>query len=112
MLMGFFKLGSLIRFVPYTITTGFTAGIAVTLVIGQFKDFLGLAFPAGAPTVETMDKLQAVAQSIGTANWQAVRRGSGLPRHPVRLPKVSERIPGSLVALIVGIALSAASACR
>ncbi|WP_371297984.1 SulP family inorganic anion transporter [Paraeggerthella sp.] len=47
MLMGFFKLGAIIRFVPYTITTGFTAGIAATLVIGQAKDFLGLTFPAG-----------------------------------------------------------------
>ncbi len=44
-LMGLFKLGALIRFVPYTITTGFTAGIAVTLTIGQLKDFLGLTYP-------------------------------------------------------------------
>ena len=104
-LMGFFKLGSLIRFVPYTITTGFTAGIAVTLVIGQVKDFLGLAFPAGAPTVETMDKLQAVAQSIGTANWQAFVVGAVCLAILFAWPKVSERIPGSLVALIAGIAL-------
>lgn len=41
-LMGLLRLGSLIRFIPYTITTGFTAGIAVTIVIGQIKDFLGL----------------------------------------------------------------------
>ena len=38
-LMGLLRLGSLIRFIPYTITTGFTAGIAVTIVIGQIKDF-------------------------------------------------------------------------
>lgn len=38
-LMGVFRLGSLIRFIPFTITTGFTAGIAVTIVIGQLKDF-------------------------------------------------------------------------
>ena len=59
--MGFLRLGAIIRFVPYTITIGFTAGIAVTLVIGQMKDFLGLTFPSGAASVETMDKLQAVA---------------------------------------------------
>ena len=75
-LMGLLKLGSLIRFVPYTITTGFTAGIAVTLVIGQVKDFLGLSIPAGTPAVETMDKLQAVAQSIETANLQAFLVGA------------------------------------
>ena len=56
-LMGVFRLGTLIRFVPYTITTGFTAGIAVTIVAGQLKDLFGLTYPAGTPTIETMDKL-------------------------------------------------------
>ena len=50
-IMGFLKLGNLIRFIPYTITTGFTFGIAVTIVIGQIKDFLGLTYPAGTATV-------------------------------------------------------------
>ena len=56
-IMGLLKFGNLIRFIPYTITTGFTFGIAVTIVIGQIKDFLGLTYPAGTATVETMDKL-------------------------------------------------------
>ena len=43
-LMGVLKLGSLIRFIPYTITTGFTAGIAVTIFIGQWKDFFGVSY--------------------------------------------------------------------
>ena len=43
-IMGFLKLGNLIRFIPYTITTGFTFGIAVTILVGQIKDFLGLTF--------------------------------------------------------------------
>ena len=51
--MGVLKLGVRIRFIPYTITTGFTAGIAVTILIGQLKDFFGLTFQ-GAP-VETME---------------------------------------------------------
>ena len=55
-IMGLLKFGNLIRFIPYTITTGFTFGIAVTIVIGQIKDFLGLTYPAGTATVETMDK--------------------------------------------------------
>lgn len=104
-LMGLLKLGSLIRFVPFTITTGFTAGIAVTLVIGQVKDFLGLSFPVGAPAVETMDKLQAVAQSIGTANWQAFLVGAVCLAILFAWPKASKRIPGSLVALVVGVAM-------
>lgn len=51
-IMGLLKFGNLIRFIPYTITTGFTFGIAVTIVIGQIKDFLGLTYPAGTATVE------------------------------------------------------------
>ncbi|MDE5700227.1 MAG: sodium-independent anion transporter, partial [Lachnospiraceae bacterium] len=43
--MGFLRLGNLIKYIPFTITTGFTAGIAVTIVIGQIKDFLGLTYP-------------------------------------------------------------------
>lgn len=104
-LMGLLKLGSLIRFVPYTITTGFTAGIAVTLVIGQVKDFLGLSIPSGTPAVETMDKLQAVAQSIETANLQAFLVGAACLAVLFAWPKVSKRIPGSLVALVVGVAM-------
>ena len=44
-IMGFLRMGSLIRFIPYTITTGFTSGIAATIVIGQLKDFFGLTNP-------------------------------------------------------------------
>ena len=53
-LMGIFRLGNLIKFIPFTITTGFTSGIAVTIVIGQLKDFFGVTYPAGMHTVETM----------------------------------------------------------
>ena len=50
-IMGLLKFGNLIRFIPYTITTGFTFGIAVIIVIGQIKDFLGLTYPAGTATI-------------------------------------------------------------
>ena len=63
-LMGVFKLGSLIKFIPFTITTGFTSGIAVTIVIGQIKDFLGLTFK-NSP-VETVEKVEEIVSSIGT----------------------------------------------
>lgn len=76
MLMGLLKLGTIIRFVPYTITTGFTAGIAVTIVIGQLKDFFGLTYPAGTATVETLDKVTALAANFGTFNWQALVVGA------------------------------------
>ncbi|MEA5019365.1 MAG: SulP family inorganic anion transporter [Gordonibacter sp.] len=105
MVMGFLRLGAIIRFVPYTITIGFTAGIAVTLVVGQMKDFLGLTFPSGTATVETMDKLQAVALNVGTVNWQAFLVGALCLAILFIWPKINSKIPGSLVALIAGIAL-------
>ena len=66
-LMGVLRLGALIKYIPYTITTGFTAGIAVTIVIGQIKDFLGLTFSHGSP-VETLEKLEAIFTSLTTFN--------------------------------------------
>ena len=55
-LMGVFKFGALIKYIPYTITTGFTAGIAVTIFFGQIKDFLGLTYADGLKPVETLEK--------------------------------------------------------
>ena len=105
MLMGLLKLGTLIRFVPFTITTGFTAGIAVTIVIGQIKDLLGLTYPAGTVTIDAIDKMSAVAQNIGTFNTQALIVGVVSLAILIAWPKVSKRIPGSLVAVIVGAAM-------
>ena len=101
-LMGMLKLGTLIRFVPYTITTGFTAGIAVTIVIGQIKDFLGLTYPAGTVTIDAADKLAAVAANIATFNWQALLVGLVCLAILILWPRVNDKIPGSLVAVIVG----------
>lgn len=107
-LMGIFRLGSLISFIPYTITTGFTAGIAVTILIGQLKDFFGLTFPKGTVTIETMDKLKAVVGNFGTVNPQAVIVGlvclAILIAWPF-VPKIGEIIPGSLIAVFAGIAM-------
>ena len=104
-LMGLLKLGTLIRFVPYTITTGFTAGIAVTIVIGQVKDLLGLTYPAGTTTIETADKLAAIGANIATINGQALLVGAVGLAILIVWPRVSRRIPGSLVAVIVGAAM-------
>ncbi|MBO5859714.1 MAG: sulfate permease [Clostridia bacterium] len=101
--MGVFKFGSLIKYIPYTITTGFTAGIAVTIVIGQIKDFLGLSFPEGMPTVETAEKLHAIAKSIGTFNWQALLVGVIALAIQIVWPKINKKIPGSLITVIVGV---------
>lgn len=104
--MGFCRVGSLIKFIPFTITTGFTAGIAVTIVIGQVKDFMGLTYPAGIKTIETVDKLSAIISNINTLNVQAVIVGlvslAVLILWPF-VPKIGEKIPGSLIAVLVGI---------
>ena len=98
-LMGILRLGSLIRFVPYTITTGFTSGIAVTIFIGQIKDFLGLTF-TGSP-VETMEKVEEIVHSITTFNWQALVVGAVALAILILFPKVTKKIPPSLIAVIV-----------
>lgn len=104
-LMGIFKLGSLIKFIPFTITTGFTAGIAVTIVIGQLKDFFGLTYAAGVSPVETMEKVEAVIKFFPTINIQALIVGAVCLAILIVWPKISDKIPGSLIAVIVGIVM-------
>ncbi len=106
--MGLLRLGSLIKFIPYTITTGFTAGIAVTIVVGQIKDFLGLTVVTEEPLIETMEKLEAVIAFIDTINWQAVVVGivslAILIVWPY-LPGFCKKIPPSLIAVFAGIGM-------
>lgn len=102
-IMGFLKLGDLIQYIPFTITTGFTSGIAVTIAIGQVKDFLGLTFTE--TPIETMEKLKEVVKCIGTINWEALLIGLISLAILILWPKVSKKIPGSLIAVIVCAAL-------
>ena len=71
-LMGLCHFGSLIKFIPYTITTGFTSGIAVTIVIGQLKDFFGVTYPNGLKPIETMEKLNAFALGFSSFHVDAL----------------------------------------
>lgn len=107
-LMGVFRLGNLIKFIPYTITTGFTAGIAVTIFVGQIKDFLGLTVVSEEPLIETMDKMKAVVDFIGTINVQALAVGAASLSVLIvwaHLPGFFKRIPPSLIAVFVGIGM-------
>lgn len=101
-LMGVFKLGSLIKFIPNTITTGFTAGIAVTILVGQIKDFLGLTYADGLKPIETLEKIEANIASMGTFSWQALLVGGVCLLILIVWPKIEKRIPPSLIAVIVG----------
>lgn len=105
-LMGFLKMGSLIKFIPYTITTGFTSGIAITIVVGQIKSYLGLTTDPSVNAIETVEKIEEVVRHIDTINWSAVMIGvvsSVILWLCPKLPGFLKKIPGSLVAVIVGI---------
>ena len=101
-LMGVFKMGSLIKFIPYTITTGFTAGIAVTIFVGQIKDFLGITYADGVKPIETIEKLIANFEAISTFSWQALLVGVVCLGILIIYPKLEKKIPASLIAVIVG----------
>ncbi len=100
-LMGIFKLGTLIKFIPHTITVGFTAGIAVTIFLGQIKDFLGLTYKSGIKPIEAIEKLEANIEFIDTFTWQAVVVGLISLAILIFYPKIEKRIPPSLIAVIV-----------
>ena len=102
-LMGLCHFGTLIKFIPYTITTGFTSGIAVTIVIGQLKDFFGVTYPDGVKPIETMEKLEAFIGNIGTINRDALIVGVVSLAILIISPYIFKKIPGSLIAVIVGI---------
>ena len=102
-LMGLCHFGTLIRFIPYTITTGFTAGIAVTIVIGQLKDFFGVTYPDGVKPIETMEKLHAFVENCGTVNLSAVIVGVVSLAILIISPHIFKKIPGSLLAVVAGI---------
>ena len=104
-IMGVCRMGSLIKYIPYTITTGFTAGIAVTIFIGQIKDFLGLTVVSEEPLIETMDKLVGDIRFISTINVQAVIVGAVCLAILIVWPMINETIPPSLLAVIAGIAM-------
>ena len=102
-LMGLCHFGSLIKFIPYTITTGFTSGIAVTIVIGQLKDFFGISYPDGVKPIETTKKLKAFFENFSTFSLDALIVGGVSLAILILAPYVLKKVPGSLPAVIVGI---------
>ncbi|MBP5553964.1 MAG: STAS domain-containing protein [Lachnospiraceae bacterium] len=103
--MGFCRFGNLLKYIPYTITTGFTAGIAVTLFIGQIKDFAGISYMHGEKPIETAEKIEALAANLNTINVQAVAIGALALAILIIWPKFFKKIPGSLIAVIVTAAI-------
>ena len=102
-IMGICRFGSLIKYIPYTITTGFTCGIAVTLFVGQLKDFFGLEI-ASVPS-EFLNKVIAYVQNISTINLTSTIIGVVAIIIMLFWPKVTDKIPGSLIAIIITTAI-------
>ena len=106
-LMGVCKLGSFIHFMPHPITVGFTGGIAVTILIGQIKDFFGLTYGEGLRPVETLEKVEANLEYINTFSWQSLVIGILSLVTLIIYPKLERRVPPSLVAVVVSALLVA-----
>lgn len=103
--MGICKLGTFIKYMPHTITVGFTSGIAVTILLGQIKDFVGITYADGVKPVEMMDKMEANIAHIDTASLWAVLIGVVSLAILIVYPKLEKRLPPSLIAVVVGALL-------
>lgn len=99
-LLGVFKLGRLIKFIPSPITVGFTAGIGVTIFTLEVKDFLGLS-PEAMPT-NFLGKWGYYLSHLKEVNWQSVILALVCIVILVIWPKFNKKIPNSLIAIIVG----------
>ena len=106
--MGWARLGTMIKFIPFPVTMGFTSGIAVVIFSTQVKDFLGLQLPADAGQVpaDFVKKLAFLGHHLGTIHWPTLALAAGafvvVRFWPARLARV---VPGSIVALFAGTAL-------
>ena len=104
-IMGLCRFGSLLKYIPDPITTGFTAGIAVTLFIGQIKDFTGIVYQNGEKPIETAEKVMALINNATTINWQGVLIGVIALAILIVWPMIFKKIPGSFIAVVVTAAI-------
>ena len=102
-IMGLLRFGTLIKFIPKTITVGFTAGIALTLMSTQLKDFLGLKID-NVPS-EFIPKWESYFSNMNTLNVWSLGIGILCIAIIALWPKINKTIPGSMIALIVSTAL-------
>jgi SulP family sulfate permease len=99
MIMGFARLGSVIKFIPYPLIIGFTSGIAILIFSSQTKDFLGLKM--GAVPADFIDKWKSYFRNVMTVNFYAVIIAAITTAIILFWPKITRKIPGSLVAILV-----------
>ena len=100
MFMGFMGMGMLLRFIPYPVTVGFTSGIALIIFSSQIRDLLGLRMES--VPAEFLSKWQAYGEAFDTINPSAVILGLVSMAVIFLWPKVTRKVPGSLVAIMLG----------
>lgn len=98
--MGLLRLGTIIKFMPYPIVVGFTAGIALVIFTSQIKDFLGLSTTAEVPA-DFVEKWQFYVLHAGTVNYYALAIAVFTVLVSVWWPRINKRVPGTLIALIL-----------
>jgi SulP family sulfate permease len=98
-IMGFLKFGSMLKFIPYPITTGFTSGIAITIFSTQIKDFLGLTMKT-IPS-EFIPKWVAYFNNLHTFNLQSIIIGILSLLIIIFWPKINKKVPGTLIAIVI-----------
>lgn len=105
-IFGLAKFGSIIKFIPFPVTVGFTAGIAIIIALGQVPHFLGLTFPDGVKDpADAVGKIKLYAESLSSVNPYALGTGLIALLICILWPKITTKIPGSLVAIIATTAL-------
>jgi SulP family sulfate permease len=105
LIMGFTGLGAAVKYIPRPVTIGFTNGIAVLIASTQIKDFFGLT-TASLPS-QFLPKMHVLLESVGTAQWQTVATAVTAIAVIVFWPRVTRRIPGTIVALLLTTAATA-----
>ncbi|BCS98069.1 sodium-independent anion transporter [Desulfoluna limicola] len=105
LVMGFSRLGAAIRFIPYPMTVGFTSGIALIIFTTQIPDFFGLTL--AKTSGEFIGKLAIYAEGMGTLNLQALAIGGVTLAILIFWPKVTRKVPGSVVAILATTLIAA-----
>jgi SulP family sulfate permease len=103
--MGLTGLGTAVKFIPRPVTIGFTNGIALLIASTQIKDFLGLATPA-VPS-EFLPRMAMLARAAASVRWQTTAVGVTSLVIILCWPRVTRRVPGSIVALLLATAVAA-----
>ena len=105
LIMGWTRLGTAVKFIPRPVTIGFTNGIAALIASTQIKDFLGLR--TGAVPSAFIPRMEVLARHIGTVNWAALAISVSTLAIILLLPRITKRIPGSIVAMLACTAVVA-----